>query len=107
MFTRLVYRCLLITGLLVFGYLTVAAQGLTNWPAPPSGQPAPSAHQASQALITQEPQGESPPQVGRRDGTSRWKASDIHVWRCQTCDGPGSWEQVVDNGFGNLANWGA
>lgn len=38
--------------------------------------------------------------------TSRWTESGIQVWRCQTCNGPDSWEKVVDNGFGNVANWG-
>jgi sugar lactone lactonase YvrE len=38
--------------------------------------------------------------------TSRWDWAGIEVWRCQTCDSPGSWQKVVDNGFGNRDNWG-
>ena len=28
------------------------------------------------------------------------------VWRCQTCEAPGSWQKVADNGFGNVATRG-
>lgn len=38
--------------------------------------------------------------------TARWSQGGIEIWRCQSCDEPGSWEQVVDNGFGNFRNWG-
>jgi len=30
----------------------------------------------------------------------------IQVWRCQSCDNQASWEKVVDNGFGNVDNYG-
>lgn len=38
--------------------------------------------------------------------TARWDTSGIQVWRCQSCDSPGSWQNVVNDGFGDPYNWG-
>lgn len=38
--------------------------------------------------------------------TARWDWSGVQVWRCQICAGQGDWTKVVDNGFGNINNYG-